>query len=381
MKRGFALLLIFLLLFPALPAAAAEGDPEVTAEAAVLMEKETGTVLFEQNAHARLEPASVTKIMTILLIAEAIESGVMSRSDMVTVSASAAEMGGSQVYLEEGEQMTVDDLLKATVVSSANDAAVALAEQLAGSESAFVAQMNRRAAELGMEDTTFVNCTGLPAEEHLTSAWDIALMSRALISHDFIKRYTTIWMDSIRNGAFGLANTNKLIRFYDGATGLKTGSTDTALYCLSATAEREGMELIAVVLKAPTSSDRFETAKSLLNFGFSNYTLLNVESEAAPIPVTLGTADAVLPTPAEPPRVLVEKRQAADVTWEAETAETLEAPVEAGTQVGQIRILLDGVQLRAIPLVAPEGVPRLTFGQIFARVAGLVLTGSVCDPS
>ena len=381
MKRIFALLLIFLLLLPALPTAAAEGEPEVAAEAAVLMEKETGTVLFEQNAHARLEPASVTKVMTILLITEAIESGVLSRSDTVTVSAHAAEMGGSQVYLEEGEQMTVDDLLKATVVSSANDAAVALAEQLAGSESAFVARMNQRAAELGMNDTTFVNCTGLPAEEHLTSAWDIALMSRALIAHDFIKQYTTIWMDSIRDGAFGLANTNKLIRFYDGATGLKTGSTDTALYCLSATAEREGMELIAVVLKAPTSSDRFETAKSLLDFGFANYTLLNVEGELSPIPVTLGTADTVTPVPAEPPRVLVEKLQADGVTWETETAEALEAPVEAGARVGRIRILLDGAVLQTVPLVVPEGVPRLTFGQIFGRVAGLTLTGTAQAPS
>ncbi|MBR2667016.1 MAG: D-alanyl-D-alanine carboxypeptidase [Oscillospiraceae bacterium] len=381
MKRIFALLLIFLLLLPALPTAAAEGEPEVAAEAAVLMEKETGTVLFEQNAHARLEPASVTKVMTILLITEAIESGVLSRSDTVTVSAHAAEMGGSQVYLEEGEQMTVDDLLKATVVSSANDAAVALAEQLAGSESAFVARMNQRAAELGMNDTTFVNCTGLPAEEHLTSAWDIALMSRALIAHDFIKQYTTIWMDSIRDGAFGLANTNKLIRFYDGATGLKTGSTDTALYCLSATAEREGMELIAVVLKAPTSSDRFETAKSLLDFGFANYTLLNVEGELSPIPVTLGTADTVTPVPAEPPRVLVEKLQADGVTWETETAEALEAPVEAGARVGRVRILLDGAVLQTVPLVVPEGVPRLTFGQIFGRVAGLTLTGTAQAPS
>ncbi len=381
MKRIFALLLIFLLLLPALPTAAAEGEPDVAAEAAVLMEKETGAVLFEQNAHARLEPASVTKIMTILLITEAIEAGVLSTGDVVTVSAQAAEMGGSQVYLEEGEQMTVDDLLKATVVSSANDAAVALAEELAGSESAFVDRMNRRAAELGMEDTRFVNCTGLPDPEHLTSAWDIALMSRALIAHDFIKRYTTIWMDTIRDGAFGLANTNKLIRFYDGATGLKTGSTDTALYCMSATAEREGMELIAVVLKAPTSSDRFETAKSLLNFGFANYTLLNAEGEPTPIPVTLGAADTVTPVPAESPRVLVEKLRAPDVTWEAETAEALEAPVEAGARVGQIRILLDGAELRTVPLVAREGVPRLTYGQILARTAGLILTGTARAPS
>lgn len=376
MKRALALFL--LLLSAATPALAAEGGPSVTAEAAVLMEKETGTVLFEQNAHERLEPASVTKIMTILLVTEALEAGALSLEDTVTVSAYAAGMGGSQVYLKEGEQMTVDDLLKSTVVSSANDAAVALAEALAGSEEAFVARMNGRAGELGMADTVFVNCTGLPAEGHLTSAWDIALMSRALIAHDSIKQYTTIWMDTIRDGAFGLANTNKLIRFYDGATGLKTGSTDTALYCLSATAERDGMELIAVVLKAPTSSDRFESAKALLDFGFANYTLLDLSGavDLSPIPVLLGTEEAVTPTPAEPLRVLTERGQATELVYETERSELLEAPVAAGQPVGRIRVLLDGTELQAIPLTAPETVPRLTLGQLFARTAALFLTGT-----
>ena len=253
-KLAAALLAAALLLLPAQAAGAA---PAVDAAAAVLMEKETGTILYEQNPHDKLEPASVTKVMTLLLVMEAVDSGALSKEDVVTVSARAASMGGSQVYLKEGEQMTVDDLLKAVAVASGNDAAVALAEHLAGSEEAFVSLMNQRAAELGMADTCFVNCTGLPAAGHLTSAHDIAFMSRALLQHPRIRDYTTIWMDSIRGGQFQLANTNKLIRFYEGATGLKTGSTDSAGYCLSASAEREGMELIAVVLKADTSEKRF----------------------------------------------------------------------------------------------------------------------------
>ena len=220
--------------------------------------------------------------MTILLVMEAIDSGTLHYDDVVTASAYAASMGGSQIWLEENEQMTVEDLLKAVCVASANDASVALAEHVAGSEEAFVEKMNQRAAELGMADTHFVNSTGLPAEGHVTSAYDIALMSRELIlRHPDIRTYTTIWMDTLRNGAFGLANTNKLIRYYEGATGLKTGSTDNALYCLSATAERDGMELIAVILKAPTSTQRFESAKVLLNYGFAAYGLAHIEPEEA----------------------------------------------------------------------------------------------------
>ena len=288
MKKLAAALLAAALLV--LPAQAVSGAPTVDAAAAVLMEKETGAILYEQNAHDKLEPASVTKVMTLLLVLEAIDDGRLALDDMVTVSAHAASMGGSQVYLKEGEQMSVDDMLKAVAVVSGNDAAVALAEHLAGSEEGFGEQMNQRAAELGMADTCFVNCTGLPAAGHLTSAHDIAVMSRALIQHPKIRDYTTIWMDSIRGGQFQLANTNKLVRFYEGATGLKTGSTDAAGYCLSATAERDGMELIAVVLKAKTSEQRFESAKSLLNFGFANYTLTDVYPGQAlpPVDVLLG---------------------------------------------------------------------------------------------
>ena len=255
---------------------------EVAAPSALLMEKETGTVLFAKNEHTKLEPASVTKVMTILLTMEAIDSGQLSYDTVVTASAHACSMGGSQIWLKENEQMTVSDMLKAVCVVSANDCAVALAEQIAGSEDAFVERMNQRAKELGMNDTTFKNATGLPAQGHVTSAYDIALMSRELIlHHPDIRQYTTIWMDSLRNGASELVNTNKLIRFFDGATGLKTGSTDSALYCLSGTAERDGMELIAVIMKDATSAQRFEDAKTLLSYGFSTYSLEHVTPQEA----------------------------------------------------------------------------------------------------
>ena len=247
---------------------------EVSAPSAVLMEKETGTVLFAKNEHEKLEPASVTKIMTLLLTMEAIDGGTLRYEDTVTASPHACSMGGSQIWLKEGERLTVDEMLKAVCVVSANDCAVALAEHLAGSEEAFVERMNRRAAELGMNDTTFKNACGLPVEGHVTSAYDIALMSRELmLHHPDIRTYTTVWMDTLRDGASSLVNTNKLVRFYDGTTGLKTGSTSAAGYCISATAEREGMELIAVILKGKTSPERFADAQTLLNYGFATYAL------------------------------------------------------------------------------------------------------------
>lgn len=287
---------------------------EVSAPSALLMEKETGTVLFAKDEHAKLEPASVTKVMTLLLTMEAIDAGQLHYDDVVTASAHACSMGGSQIWLKENEQMTVSDMLKAVCVVSANDCAVALAETVAGSEEAFVERMNQRAAELGMADTHFCNATGLPAEGHVTSAYDIALMSRELIrNHPDIRQYTTIWMDSLRDGASSLVNTNRLIRFYQGATGLKTGSTDSALYCLSGTAERDGMELIAVIMKAPTSTQRFEDATNLLNYGFSTYTLENVVPESAlpPVPVSLGTQATVQPVLGENTHLLLEKTKAA----------------------------------------------------------------------
>ena len=367
MKKLAAALLAASLLV--LPAAAVSGAPQVESAAAVLMEKETGRVLYEKNAHDKLEPASVTKVMTLLLVMEAIDSGRIALEDMVTVSANAASMGGSQVYLKEGEQMSVDDMLKAVAVVSGNDAAVALAEHLAGSEAAFVEQMNQRARELGMADTCFVNCTGLPAAGHLTSAYDIALMSRALIAHSAIRQYTTIWMDSIRDGQFQLANTNKLVRFFEGTTGLKTGSTDSAGYCLSATAERDGMELIAVVLKADTSDKRFETAKSLLTFGFANYTLMDVYPSQAlpPIDVILGEQDTVQPVLARSSRILVDKSRINDVTTEILLCQDVEAPVEAGQILGQMSVRVGEEEIESIPIVADGEVARLTVPGIFGR--------------
>ena len=351
-------------------ARAASGAPAVSCGAAVLMEKETGTILYEQNAHDKLEPASVTKVMTLLLVMEAIDDGRISPDQTVTISANAVSMGGSQIWLKEGEQMTVDDLLKAVAVVSANDGAVALAELVAGSEEGFVALMNQRAAELGMADTTFVNCTGLPAAGHLTSAYDIALMSRELIlNHPAIREYTTIWMDSLRSGAFQLTNTNKLIRFYDGATGLKTGSTDSALYCLSATAERSGMELIAVVLKSPTSQDRFDAARALLDYGFANYTLMDVYPDQAlpPIDVLLGEEDCVQPVLSASSRILVDKAQVNSVTSQVNLCGNVEAPVEAGQKLGEMVVTADGQVLQTIPIVAEKAVARLTVPGIFLR--------------
>ena len=365
-----AVLAAALLALPVPAAQAVSGAPAVNCGAAVLMEKETGTILYEQNSHDKLEPASVTKIMTLLLVMEAIDSGRISLDQTVSISARAVSMGGSQIWLKEGEQMTVRDLLKAVAVVSANDGAVALAELVAGSEEGFVALMNQRAKELGMADTTFVNCTGLPAAGHLTSAHDIALMSRELIrSHPSIREYTTIWMDSLRDGAFQLTNTNKLIRFYDGATGLKTGSTDSALYCLSATAERGGMELIAVVLKSPTSQERFDAARALLDYGFANYTLMDVYPDQAlpPIDVLLGEADCVQPVLSQSSRILVDKAQLNSVTSQINLCENVEAPVEAGQKLGEMVVTVDGQVLQTIPIVAERAVDRLTVPGIFLR--------------
>ena len=367
MKKCAAALVAAVVLI--LPAAAVSGGPAVEAGSAILMEKETGTVLYEENAHDKLEPASVTKVMTLLLVMEAIDDGRLKMEDMVTVSTRASSMGGSQVYLKEGEQMTVHDMLKAVAVVSGNDAAVALAEHIAGSEESFVERMNRRAAELGMADTTFINCTGLPAQGHVTSAYDIAVMSRELLAHPGIREFTTIWMDSVRDGQFQLANTNKLIRFYEGATGLKTGFTDSALYCLSATAERDGMELIAVVMKSPTSEKRFESAKALLNFGFANYTLLDVRPDQAlpPVEVALGECSTVQPVLAQSGRILTDKAELNNVTTEVRLTDRVEAPVEAGQKLGEMAVLVSGVEQQTIPIVADQAVERLTMPGIFKR--------------
>ena len=375
MKKATVLLLAVLLL---LPLSARAAGPEVSAKAALLMEKTTGEVLYEENAHEPLEPASVTKIMTLLLIEEALDSGRLTKETGIPVSANAAGMGGSQVFLKEGEELTADEMLKAVAVASGNDASVAMAEYLAGSEEAFVEKMNARAAELGMEDTVFQNCTGLPAEGHRTSAYDIALMSRELIlNHPDIRTYTSIWMDSLRDGAFQLTNTNKLIRFYPGATGLKTGSTDSALYCLSATAEKEGMELIAVILGSPTSADRFDSAKALLNYGFAAYTLVTpAPSEPLlPVEVTLGTRGTVMPVIDGMTQLLLSKEEAGKVTTTLDLAESVPAPVEKGQVLGHLTVLVDGEKRGELPLVARETVERLTLLQIYKGLLTTLLCG------
>ena len=367
MKRFFsALLAASLCILPA--RATVTGSPDIDAKAALLMEKETGEVLYEHNSHDRLEPASVTKVMTLLLVMEAIDGGLLAKEDTVQVSTRAASMGGSQVYLKEGETMSVHDLLKAVVVASGNDASVALAEHLAGSESAFVERMNQRAHELGMEDTTFMNCTGLPAPGHLTSAHDIALMSRELIlNHPSIREYTTIWMDSLRDGAFQLSNTNRLVRFYDGCTGLKTGFTAAAGYCMSATAERDGMELIAVVMKSTTRDIRNETAKSMLDFGFANYTVLDVKPQQAlsPVEVILGEQEFVQPVLAGGGRILVEKAQVNGVETSVTLTTDVEAPVAQGQKLGEMTVTVDGQVRQTIDIVSAQAVERLTVPGIF----------------
>ena len=366
MKRVFAVLLATLLLIPCAAAA-----PAVDVPCALLMEKETGTVLYEKNCRERRPPASVTKVMTMLLIMEALDSGRIARPDTVTVSAYAAGMGGSQVYLEEGEQMSVHEMLKCIAVASANDAAVAMAEHLAGSESGFAQRMNERAAQLGMEDTHFVNCTGLPADGHYTSARDIALMSRELmLVHPDIRNYTTLWMDTIRDGAFGLSNTNRLSRFYNGATGLTTGFTDTALYCLSATAQRDGMELIAVVLGAPSSDARFNAAKTMLDYGFATHTLTTVHPDRAlpPVEVLLGRTDQVQPRLARDCRLLLARDSTGQVTTQITLSQDVQAPVEQGQRLGEMLVLVDGQERERVPIVADTAVPRLTYPGVLGRL-------------
>ena len=373
MKR-VGLLLVVCLLFTWLPLGAQAAELEVAGKSALLMDMTTGTVLFEQNAHEKLAPASVTKVMTMLLIMEAIDSGKIGWEDTVTVSESAAAKGGSQIYLKVGETMSVTDMLKSVAVSSANDCACALAEHIAGSESAFVEKMNQRAKELGMNDTHFVNCTGLDdddiAKEHLTSAYDIALMSRELmVKHPSIQKFTTIWMDTVRNGAFGLSNTNKLVRFYPGATGLKTGFTANAGYCLSATAQRDGLGLIAVVMGAKTSQERFAGCKAMLDYGFANYALIVPQlPEQNVVPVKLGIQKTVIAVPGEDTQLLLDKSQKDQVTTEVILDESVTAPVSKGQKLGTLTVRAGEQVLRQVPMVASDTVPQISWLQLFVQM-------------
>ena len=379
MRRRICVLLVAgLLLALALPAGAVELD--VAGKSALLMDAATGKVLYEKNAHEPLAPASVTKVMTMLLIMEAIDSGKIGWDDMVTASEAAAAKGGSQIYLKVGETMSVTDMVKSIAVSSANDCACAMAEHLAGSESAFVDRMNSRAAELGMEHTHFVNCTGLDddpqAQQHRTCAYDIALMSRQLlVNHPDIKKFTTIWMDTVRNGTFGLANTNKLVRFYSGATGLKTGFTSGAGYCLAASAQRDGMELIAVVMGAESSGERFAACKSMLDYGFANFALVAPEVERQTVPVKLGMATHVAVVPGENPKLLIDKGQKSEVQVDIRLEEQVTAPVSQGQKLGTMTVRCGEQTLAEIPMVAQTGVRRLEWGQIFLRVLRRISMG------
>ena len=372
MKRIFSLCLIGVLLFGLVPVAALAA-PEVPAKSALLMDVATGTVLYESNPHEKLPPASVTKVMTMLLIMEAIDDGRLNWTDTVTASETAAAKGGSQIYLKEGETMSVEDMVKSIAVSSANDCACAMAEHLCGSEAAFVEKMNQRAKELGMNDTNFINCTGLDdgpeGKNHVTSAYDIAIMSRQLLKyHPDITRFTTIWMDTVRSGQFGLSNTNKLVRFYNGATGLKTGFTSGAGYCLSASAKRDGMELIAVVMGSETSKDRFNACKSLLDYGFAGYCLVAPEVENASIPVTLGKETAVVAVPGQQPELLLEKSQKNGLTVTTELPQQLQAPVYKGQRLGTMTIRVGEQILAEIPLVAENTVAKRSFWELVVEV-------------
>ena len=379
-KRMLAIFVLLVLLAGAILPAVRAAELDLPAPSYVLMERSTGEVLLEHNAHERLRPASVTKVMTLLLIMEALDDGRIGWDDMVQTSAAAAAKGGSQIYLEENEQLPLEEMLKSIVVSSANDCACAMAEHIAGSEAAFVEMMNARAEQLGMTDTHFVNCTGLDDEpeaaEHLTTAYDIALMSRALLGHEAIKKYTTIWMDTVRDGQFGLSNTNKLVRFYDGTTGLKTGYTSAAGHCLSASAERNGMELIAVVLHCASSTDRFESAKALLNYGFSNYALVTPEPGELPaVPVTLGTAAEITPVLADETPILIDKALAAGVETRVCVDESVTAPVEAGQTLGTLTITSGGQTIAERDLVAPESVGALRWGDVFLQMLRALCMG------
>ena len=374
MKRLGWILVVLAMVVGVLPFRGRAVELDVAGKSALLMEIATGTVLYESNAHEQLAPASVTKVMTMLLIMEAIDSGKIRWDDTVTASEAAAEKGGSQIYLKVGESMSVSDMVKSIAVSSANDCACAMAEHLAGSEGAFVEMMNARAKELGMHDTNFVNCTGLDdgedAVKHRTSAHDIAVMSRQLLKyHPDITKYTTIWMDTVRNGAFGLSNTNKLIRFYQGATGLKTGFTSGAGYCLSASAERDGLGLIAVVMGCETSQDRFGACKSMLDYGFANFALVKPEmTQQLEVPVKLGKAEAVTAVPGTEPELLVDKAQRNNITTEVQLEPEVQAPVSQGQRLGTMTVRAGEQVLAQVPLVAEKSVERLNFGDLFVRV-------------
>ena len=387
MKRIIILILVFTFLFPASVCATEENSVFDTIEAedfwfeeaaaftgdfkvksAYLTDYLTGTVLYAKNEQERLPIASVTKIMTSLLVFEALEAGKISYEEMVTVSDHAASMGGSQVYLEPGEQMSVKDLMKAMMISSANDATMALAEHVAGSVETFVSMMNNRAAALGMENTAFKNPHGLDEEGHYSCAKDVACMTRELLTHKDVSQFTTVWMDTIRDGAFGLSNTNKLIRYYSGATGMKTGFTNAAGFCLSGTAMRDGLHLIAVVLGGESSNERFGTVKKMLDYGFANYSVFTPEHLKVEDIFVPGGTDNYLSADYTPPSMLTEKGVAGEITQRISVFEDISAPVAQGDKVGRVDIYRDGNLIATADLLATESIQRIGFGELFLRI-------------
>lgn len=368
MKRLSCFVFVVLILFPVFLTSVSGADftKDIDCGSAVLIEASTGRVLYEKNADMRLAPASVTKIMTLLLVCEALDKGTVRLDDLVPVSEYAASMGGSQIYLKAGEKMTLSDMLKSVTVASANDSAVALAEYISGSEESFVAQMNKRARELGMENTNFENVTGLDdsVTNHYTTARDISVMSRELISRSYILKYTSIWMDTVRDGAFGLTNTNKLVRFYEGCNGLKTGYTSKAKYCVSATAKRDKMQLIAVIMAAPTSAVRNAAAASLLDFGFANYGVYTVSPAGLDSVLVKGSDIDTVGISHGQFTALVAKSDMPSVTYTVHLPEYLTAPVAQGEKVGHIEFTLNGECIGTVDLTADRGCERMGFLQI-----------------
>lgn len=345
-------------------------DLALECKSAILMEATTGNILYEQNADEALPPASVTKVMTLLLVMEAIEEGKITLSDTVRTSAHAASMGGSQIYLKEGEEMSVEDMVKSVVIASANDAACALAEHVAGSEEAFVKKMNERAAELGMKNTSFENTNGLDdtTENHYTSARDIAIMSRELIKHKKILGYSSIWMDTVRNGMFGLTNTNRLVRFYRGCTGLKTGSTSKAGFCVSATAERDGVSLICVIMGAESGDKRNAMASKLLDYGFANYGVYKYEPEALEnLKITGGISESVK-IEAEAFSCVIEKGKISKMQYKVELPKSVSAPIKKGDKVGEIVFSCDGGEVGRADILAAEDIQKIGFFELWWRM-------------
>lgn len=352
-------------------------DIEIIAPSAILVEKDTGEVIYEKNSLTAYAPASVTKVMTILLILEAIEAGSIALDDMVTASATASSMGGSQIWLETGETLSVSDMLKCITVVSANDCAVAMAEYLAGSEAAFVTLMNKRAEELGLQNTNFTNCTGLFDDPlHYTCAYDLAIISCEVLKHELIKDYSTIWMDTIRDGEFTLTNTNKLVNTYEGCTGLKTGYTSLAMYCLCASAMRDGTEFIAIIMHSDSSDSRNSDAKTLLDYGFSNYSVYSLRATEAlpPILIEFGEMEAITPDYNSEDYMLISKSLSEDISYSLDLPETIKAPIEKGQVIGYMKIVSGTNIIKNVEIVSAYDVDRLSCFDIFKELLLLLLS-------